>query len=135
MRPNREELERLVELLRNARTAQLSPAPRVPAIPALRIHRRNEPRLRRVTPRAERDRCGALCRPNRETGERRTCRAAAVWDPKRNAPVNGRCRMHGGLSTGPRTTEGLERMRAAVKARRARERAAAAPPTPPREAA
>lgn len=26
---------------------------------------------------------------------------------------NGRCRFYGGLSTGPRTTEGLERMRAA----------------------
>jgi hypothetical protein len=26
---------------------------------------------------------------------------------------NGRCRLHGGLSTGPRTTEGLERLRAA----------------------
>jgi hypothetical protein len=26
---------------------------------------------------------------------------------------NGRCRMHGGRSTGPRTPEGLERMRAA----------------------
>jgi len=26
---------------------------------------------------------------------------------------NGRCRYHGGLSTGPRTVEGLERMRAA----------------------
>jgi hypothetical protein len=26
---------------------------------------------------------------------------------------NGRCRMHGGKSTGPRTAEGLERLRAA----------------------
>jgi hypothetical protein len=26
---------------------------------------------------------------------------------------NGRCRMHGGKSTGPRTPEGLERLRAA----------------------
>jgi hypothetical protein len=26
---------------------------------------------------------------------------------------NGRCRMHGGTSTGPRTIEGLERIRAA----------------------
>ncbi len=29
------------------------------------------------------------------------------------AMPNGRCRMHGGTSTGPRTREGLERMRAA----------------------
>jgi hypothetical protein len=33
------------------------------------------------------------------------CRVAAM--------KNGRCRMHGGRSTGPRTPEGLERMRAA----------------------
>ena len=30
------------------------------------------------------------------------------------AMANGRCRMHGGKSTGPRTAEGLARMRAAV---------------------
>ena len=31
-----------------------------------------------------------------------------------NLPMaNGRCRFHGGLSTGPRTAEGLERLRAA----------------------
>ncbi len=29
------------------------------------------------------------------------------------AMPNGRCRFHGGLSTGPRTVEGLERLRAA----------------------
>ena len=29
------------------------------------------------------------------------------------AMPNGRCRMHGGKSTGPRTPEGLERLRAA----------------------
>jgi hypothetical protein len=27
---------------------------------------------------------------------------------------NGRCRLHGGLSTGPRTAEGIERIRRAV---------------------
>jgi hypothetical protein len=31
---------------------------------------------------------------------------------QREAPMpNGRCRMHGGLSTGPRTPEGIERIR------------------------
>jgi hypothetical protein len=30
------------------------------------------------------------------------------------AMPSGRCRLHGGLSTGPRTREGLERMRRAV---------------------
>jgi hypothetical protein len=32
---------------------------------------------------------------------------------KAPAMSNGRCRMHGGKSTGPRTSEGLERMRRA----------------------
>jgi hypothetical protein len=30
------------------------------------------------------------------------------------AMANGRCRLHGGLSTGPRTPEGIERIRQAV---------------------
>jgi hypothetical protein len=35
-------------------------------------------------------------------------------NPCQNAPMaNGRCRMHGGKSTGPRTPEGLERSRKA----------------------
>ena len=44
-------------------------------------------------------RCGARTR----SGE--ACRSAAM--------TNGRCRMHGGLSTGPKTAEGLERSRRA----------------------
>ncbi len=44
-------------------------------------------------------RCGA--RTRRQT----PCQGAAM--------PNGRCRMHGGASTGPRTVEGLERLRAA----------------------
>ena len=32
---------------------------------------------------------------------------------RRLSMANGRCRLHGGLSTGPRTNEGLERVRAA----------------------
>jgi hypothetical protein len=44
-------------------------------------------------------RCGA--RTRRGT----CCRSAAM--------KNGRCRMHGGLSTGPKTAEGLERSRRA----------------------
>lgn len=32
---------------------------------------------------------------------------------KRLPMVNGRCRFHGGCSTGPRTAEGIERIRAA----------------------
>lgn len=45
-------------------------------------------------------RCGA--RTKRRTGP---CRAPAM--------ANGRCRMHGGKSTGPRTETGLERSRQA----------------------
>jgi hypothetical protein len=44
-------------------------------------------------------RCGANTRGGG------TCKAGAM--------PNGRCRMHGGGSTGPRTPEGLERLRAA----------------------
>ena len=40
----------------------------------------------------------------------RTQKGAACQSP---AMPNGRCRMHGGKSTGPRTTEGLDRMRRA----------------------
>src|SRR5258708_35382811 len=45
-------------------------------------------------------RCGARCK---RTGK--PCAAAAM--------PNGRCRLHGGKSTGPRTVEGLERSRKA----------------------
>jgi hypothetical protein len=66
-------------------------------------------------------RCGAR---RKSTGQ--PCRAPAM--------PNGRCRVHGGASTGPRTPEGLERSRKArwkhgrysqeAKAERARVRAA-----------
>lgn len=41
------------------------------------------------------------------------CKASAVWHRTENKPVNGRCRFHGGLSTGPKTTDGKERVKAA----------------------
>ena len=44
-------------------------------------------------------RCGA------RTRKRTPCKAPAM--------ANGRCRLHGGKSTGPRTLEGLERSRKA----------------------
>jgi hypothetical protein len=66
-------------------------------------------------------RCGAR---SKRTGK--PCRAAAM--------PNGRCKVHGGKSTGPRTPEGLERSRRAnwkhgyysreAKAERSRVRAA-----------
>lgn len=80
---------------------------------------------RKRPPTDERPRCGAKCRDGR------ACRAAAVWRAGDPAPLNGRCRMHGGLSTGPRTAEGRARSlagaakgRATRAARRAESRAA-----------
>ena len=45
------------------------------------------------------------------------CRAGGYCQARPTRNRNGRCRMHGGLSTGPKTTEGREKARAAVKAR------------------
>ena len=45
------------------------------------------------------DRCGAKTRAGHPCG--------------RYAMLNGRCRMHGGMSTGPKTPEGLERCKRA----------------------
>jgi len=49
-----------------------------------------------LTPKSERPRCGAKTRSGRP------CQAPAVWDYVNDCPRNGRCRMHGGLSTGPK---------------------------------
>jgi hypothetical protein len=51
-------------------------------------------------PKDKRVRCGARCRDGH------SCEAQPYWP--QGAPVvrNGRCRMHGGLSTGPRTARG-----------------------------
>ena len=50
-------------------------------------------------PKAEKRRCGAMTRKGTP------CQAAAMGGGK------GRCRNHGGCSTGPRTPEGIERIR------------------------
>lgn len=52
--------------------------------------------------------CGACCRDGH------SCKAKAVVN-KNGRVVNGRCRMHGGLSTGAKTEEGRERCREAAK--------------------
>ena len=66
----------------------------------------------------DRPRCGALTRKGAP------CVAPAVWLAGEAAPRNGRCRMHGGLSTGPRTAEGRRRCSdAARRAARARHNA------------
>ena len=53
--------------------------------------------------------CGAKCRDGH------SCKAKVVVNPRTDKPVNGRCRMHGGLSTGAKTEEGRERCREASR--------------------
>ncbi len=72
----------------------------------------------RITPKSLRPRCGARTRAGGP------CRAPAVWDHHHDRPHNGRCRMHGGLSTGPRTAAGRRRIAAAMRQRWAAWRAA-----------
>jgi hypothetical protein len=55
-----------------------------------------------------RPRCGARCRD----GHR--CQAPVVYE-RELLVMRRRCRLHGGLSTGPRTPEGLVRAHAAAK--------------------
>jgi len=77
-----------------------------------------EDRKLKDLPRAERPRCGARTR----TGG--TCKAQAL---RNKAGRPGRCRMHGGLSTGPKTEAGIaatcERARQQMRARWAQYRA------------
>ena len=49
--------------------------------------------------------CGAKCRDGH------SCKAQIVVNPKTGEPINGRCRMHGGLSTGAKTEEGKDKIR------------------------
>jgi len=75
-------------------------------------HRAAQPVIMPGRPaKAERPRCGATTRSGG------TCRAPAVWDHGASAPRNGRCRVHGGLSTGPRTAEGRQRIAEAQRRR------------------
>jgi hypothetical protein len=67
-----------------------------------------------VIPKADRPRCGARCRSRGGL----PCEAPAVWDHGANRPRNGRCRLHGGLSTGPKTPEGRAQALAALRAAR-----------------
>ena len=67
-----------------------------------------------LTPKSERPRCGAKMRSGGN------CKARAVWDKVGDEPRNGRCRNHGGLSTGPRTVDGLARTLAAMRVGRER---------------
>lgn len=68
--------------------------------------------LSRRPPRSERPRCGARCRSR----EGRPCLAPVVWVSGDAAP-RARCRMHGGLATGPRSLEGRAHIGAVARAR------------------
>lgn len=70
-----------------------------------------------VTRKVLRPKCGAKCRDGH------ACQAPAVWDHEKDRPRNGRCRMHGGLSTGPRTVEGRRRLSILATQREAAKRA------------
>ena len=60
----------------------------------------NDPSCEWTTAKGERPKYGARCRDGHP------CRAPVVWDHDHNRPRNGRCRLHGGLSSGPATVEG-----------------------------
>src|SRR5215467_7622171 len=62
--------------------------------------------------------CGARCRDGHP------CQARATRDVETGCFVrNGRCRLHGGLSTGPRTVEGKRRVGEAAHQRAQRKKA------------
>ncbi len=69
---------------------------------AERLRERREAGHPRIPKRA-RPRCGAKTRAGPP------CQAPAVWDNVAKKPRNGRCQMHGGLSTGPKRRIGRER--------------------------
>ena len=78
------------------------------------VHRRHASRAasaaRSSVAAVARPTCGARCRDGHP------CAAPAVWCAATRRPRNGRCRVHGGLSTGPRTVEGRARVAAATRA-------------------
>lgn len=63
----------------------------------------------RLTPKAQRPDCETRTRVGGP------CRAKPVWDRERNQPRNGRCRLHGGLSTEAKTPEGKRRVLECLK--------------------
>lgn len=56
-------------------------------------------------PRNQRGTCNA------KTRRGTLCQAPPVWDLIADKPKNGRCKLHGGFSTGPRTETGLQAIR------------------------
>lgn len=67
----------------------------------------NDPKI----PRKKRGTCNAKTRKNT------LCQAPPVWDKSKDKAKNGRCKLHGGLSTGARTEKGREAIRASNQRR------------------
>lgn len=63
-------------------------------------------------PRKKRGICGAKTR----TGM--PCQAPPIWDKIADKAKNGRCKLHGGMSTGAWTEEGREAIRASNRRRK-----------------
>ena len=63
-------------------------------------------------PRKNRGTCGA------KTRKKTLCKAPPVWDKTADKAKNGRCKLHGGMSTGVRTEAGREAIRASNRRRR-----------------
>ena len=67
----------------------------------------NDPRI----PRKERGICAARTRKGTP------CKAPPVWDKSKDKAKNGRCKLHGGLSTGPKSKAGRDAIRASNRRR------------------
>ncbi len=70
----------------------------------------DEPKI----PKKDRGFCGA------KTRMATPCKAPPVWDRAADKAINGRCKLHGGKSTGPRTEAGREAIRNSNRRRKAK---------------
>lgn len=68
------------------------------------------------TPKSKRGICGA------KTRKGTPCNAPPVWNKVTDKAKNGRCKLHGGLSTGAKTEAGRQAIREGVKASNRRRR-------------
>jgi len=68
----------------------------------------NSPKHRK----SERGTCNAKTRKNTR------CQAPPVWNDFSDSAVNGRCKLHGGLSTGPKTEAGRNAIRESNRRRK-----------------
>ena len=71
----------------------------------------DEPKMQRKN----RGICGAMTRKGTP------CQAPPVWDKMADKAKNGRCKLHGGMSTGARTEAGREAIRASNRRRKKHE--------------